>query len=418
MKQSFVLMMMAAMLVVLPCQSVERVKVPAQPKVKTKYVISDASLKRLSNYMEQAVEREDIPSAVCYVEYKGKVVYFEAFGQADREAQRKMKRDAIFRIASQTKLLTTVALMTLYEEGRFSLEDPIKWYLPEFANPVVRVSGSYESGDLVTRPAKGDITIRHLLSHSAGIGYTPYDQDVRVICYNDSDTSITTKEVVRRIATLPLRHDPGKGYTYGFGLDVAGHLAEVISGQRLDELIEERVLKPLDMKDTHFYLPKRKTNRLVALYQKPTKDEPMTLAADSVERFYPLSTANRYFGGGAGMSGTVEDYAHVCRMIKDWGVYDKKRILSRKTIEQMCSDQLFGAAGQYQFGLGLEIISSETSAKRVRTPNSYRWGGYYGTEYIIDPVEDLVILFYTNKVSWHTNRVQDDFFRMVYQSLY
>lgn len=418
MKRSIALLTLAVMLVALPCQSVERVKVPSQPKVKTNTVFSKTSLKRLTDYMEKAVEQENIPSAVCYVEYKGKVVYYEAFGKADREANRKMRRDAIFRNASQTKLLTTIALMTLYEEGRFGLEDPIKWYLPEFANPVVRVSGSYESGDLVTRPAKGDITIRHLLSHSAGISYDPYDQDVRVICYNDSDTSITTKEVVRRIAKLPLKHDPGRGFTYGFGIDVAGHLAEVISGQRLDELIEERVLKPLSMKDSHFYLPKRKANRLVALYQKPSKDEPVSLAEDSVERFYPLSTANRYFGGGAGMSGPIEDYAHACRMIKDWGVYDKKRILSRKTIEQMCSDQLFGAAGAYQFGLGLEVISQETSARRVRTPNSYRWGGYFGTEYIIDPTEDLVILFYTNKISWHTNRVQDDFIRMVYQSLY
>lgn len=418
MKRSFALLILAALLVALPCQSVERVKVPSQPKVKTKTVFSDVSLKRLTNYMEQAVKQEDIPSAVCYVEYKGKIAYFKAFGLADREAKRKMKQDAIFRNASQTKLLTTIALMTLYEEGRFGLEDPIKWYLPEFAHPMVKVSGSYEGGDLVTRPAKSDITIRHLLSHSAGIAYDPYDQDVRVICYNDSDTSITTQEVVKRIAKLPLRHDPGKGFTYGFGMDVAGHLAEVISGKRLDELIEERVLKPLDMNDSYFYLPKRKASRLVALYQKPTKDEPVALAADSVERFYPLSTANRYFGGGAGMSGTIEDYAHACRMIKDWGVYNKKRILSRKTIEQMCSDQLFGAAGAYQFGLGLEIISTETTARRMRTPNSYRWGGYYGTEYIIDPVEDLVILFYTNKVSWHTNRVQDDFIRMVYQSLY
>lgn len=418
MKRLTVLFTLTALLLSQSGYAVERVKRAPRSNVNTSLVFSDLGLKRITEYMEAAMANEDIPSAVCYVEYKGKVVYHKAFGYADREAGRKMRPDALFRIASQTKLLTTISLLSLCDEGLFSLEDPIKWWLPDFAHPEVRVTGSYKSGDLVTRPAKSDITIRHLLSHSAGIGDDPYDQDVQVICYNDSDASITTREVVRRIATLPLRHDPGMGYTYVFGLDVAGHLAEVISGQRLDQLIEERVPKPLEMKDSYFYLPDKKAHRLVALYQKPTPEDPVTLAADSVERFYPLSKANRYFGGGAGMSGTVEDYAHVCRMILNKGIYKNRRVLSRKTVEQLCTDQLFCVAGDFQFGLGLELIAPEKAARQLRTPYSYRWGGYYGTEYLIDPVEDMVILFYTNKVSWHTNRVQDDFIRLVYQALY
>lgn len=418
MKRLILLLITGLMLVSIPCQSVERVKVPKQPKFKVHNVFSSASLKRIDKMMEKAVKEEAIPSAVCYVEYKGKQVYYKAFGAGDREKNRALRRDAIFRNASQTKLVTTVALMTLYEEGLFSLEDPIKKYLPEFSNPVVRVSGSYEGGDLVTRPANGDITIRQLLCHSAGLSYDPYDQDVRVICYNDTDTSVSTEEIVRRIAKLPLRHDPGKGFTYGFGYDVAGRLAEVISGQRLDELIKDRVLKPLDMNDTYFYLPKSKANRLVPLYQKPTREDIVELASDSTERFYPLAENPIYFGGGAGLCGPIKDYAHLCKMIMDGGVYQKKRILSRKTIEQMCSDQLFGVAGDYMYGLGFEITNLEKAARTMKSPGSFCWGGYYGTEYVIDTREDLIILFYTNKISWYYDDVFADFVRMVYMSLY
>jgi CubicO group peptidase (beta-lactamase class C family) len=419
MKRILILLISGLLLTSLPCQSLEKVKVPKQPKYKVSQVFSNKSLRQVDELMERAVKNEAIPSAVCYVQYKGKVVYYKAFGDANKEKGRSLKRDAIFRNASQTKLITTVALMTLYEEGLFRLEDPVKKYLPEFSNPVVRVSGSYEGGDLVTRPAKGDITIRQLLSHSSGISYDPYDQDVRVVCYNyDEDTTVTTEEVVKRIAKLPLRHDPGKGYTYGFSLDVAGRLAEVISGKRLDELIKERVLKPLEMNDSYFYLPKSKAGRLVPLYQKPSKEDSVVLAVDSVQRFYPLSKSRSFFGGGAGMCGTIEDYSHLCVMIRDWGIYKKKRILSRKTIEQMCSDQLFGVAGNYLFGLGLEITNEEMAARTMKTPGSLRWGGMYGTEYLIDPKEDLIILFYTNKVSWYRDDVYGDFVRLVYMSLY
>jgi CubicO group peptidase (beta-lactamase class C family) len=184
----------------------------------------------------------------------------------------------------------------------------------------------------------------------------------------------------------------------------------------LDVLIKNRVLNPLKMKDTYFYLPQSKWNRLVPLYKKPQQDAIIELA-DTLDRFYPLSQGQLYFGGGAGLSGTLEDYAHLCQMILNKGVYGKRTILSRKTVEQMCTDQLFGASGSYQFGLGLEISNQETFARTMKTPGSLRWGGYYGTEYLIDPENDLTILFYTNKVSWYRDDVWSDFFRTVYMAL-
>ncbi|MEA4839853.1 MAG: serine hydrolase domain-containing protein [Bacteroidales bacterium] len=370
--------------------------------------------KNVDRLMKNAVAKDVLPSAVCYVAYHGKPIYYKSFGLADRENDKKLKKDAIFRMASQTKLITTVALMTLYEQGLFSLEDPVKKFLPEFSNPVVYVSGTVAENNLVTRPADGDITIRQLLSHSSGLGYNTYNQDLQIINYAEQ---VTTKEVVERIAKLPLQHDPGNGFTYGFSIDVVGHLAEVISGMRLDSLIKNRVLDPLDMEDTYFYLPPKKFDRLVPLYQKPEQDAPVALATNPISRFYPLAQNKLYFGGGAGLSGTIEDYAHLCQMILDKGVYHKNRILSRKTIEQMCSDQLFGAEGNYKFGLGLEIATEETFARTMKTPGSLCWGGYYGTEYMIDPENELVILFYTNRESWQKNDIWGDFLRAVMMSL-
>jgi CubicO group peptidase (beta-lactamase class C family) len=373
------------------------------------------NLKKIDALMKQAIAQEDLPSAVCYVSYHGKTIYEKAFGKADRDNGKKaLKEDAVFRNASQTKLVTTVALMALYQEGRFNLEDPVSKYLPEFANPVVIVSGSMKANNLITRPAKGQITIRQLLCHSSGISYDSYNQDLQVVRYAEP---ITTAEAVSRIAKLPLRHDPGAGFTYGYSLDVAGRLAEVISGMRLDSLIRLKVLNPLHMKDTYFYLPKDQAKRLVPVYTKTQKEAPIMLA-DSLDCNYPLSPCQTYFGGGAGLCGTIEDYAHLCQMILNQGNYKGKSVLHKKVVEQMCTDQLFGVSGDYQFGLGLEIATPQTFARTMKSPGSLRWGGYYGTEYLIDPKYDIVILFYTNKVGWYNKRdVFGEMLRIVYTSL-
>jgi len=389
---------------------------PVSPKAPpSKEVFFLNRFKQIDNLMKQAVAQEDLPSAVCYVSYNGKPIYYKAFGHADRELGKSLKKDAIFRNASQTKLLTTVALMTLYEKGLFSLEDPIKEFLPEFAHPMVYVSGSVSENNLVTRPAYGDITIRQLLSLTSGIGYDVYDQDLNFLNYTEQ---LTTEEVVKRIAKLPLRHDPGEGFTDGFSFDVAGRLAEVVSGMRLDSLIREAVLEPLEMNDTYFYLPLKKVNRLVPLYQKPEADLPATSSTDSLSRFYPLAQNQLYFGGGAGLSGTIGDYAKLCEMIMNFGLIGKKTYLSWKTIEQMCSDQIFGVEGNFLFGLGLNIATNEDFARTMRNPGSLSGGGEFETKFMIDPRNKLVVLLYTNKASWNKKEdVWGDLLRIVYMSL-
>lgn len=372
-------------------------------------------LERVDDVLTNAVARESLPSAVCYVAYRGRPVYYKAFGFADREDWIPLKKNAIFRIASQTRLITTVALMILYEEGLFHLDDPVKKFLPEFSNPQVYVSGSIKDKNLVTRPAKGDITIRQLLSNTSGIGYDRYDQDVDAIHYSEP---VCTREVVERIARLPLKNDPGKGFTYGFGMDVAGRIAEVASGIRLDSLIRKKVLVPLEMDDSYFFLPKNKADRLVPLYQKPERSLPVTIAVDSVERFYPLARNQVYIGGGGGMCGSIKDFAHLCQMLLDGGRYRGNQILSPKTVKLMGSDQLFRIQSNHVYGLSLEIATGEDFVREMFTPGSLRGGGYYGTEFMIDPENDLVVLLYTNKYLWYDESdVWGDVQRAVYMSL-
>lgn len=409
----FYLLFAGALLNALPAQS-QKAKKPAKP-LQAKDVFDLDKLKKIDVLLKNAIATEALPSAVCMITFRGEPIYFKAFGDATREDKGKaLTKDALFRNASQTKLVTTVALMSMYQDGLFSLEDPVKKYLPEFANPVVRVSGSSESKNLVTRPAKGDITIRQLLCHSSGISYDSFGQDLEVIRYGNV---ISTAEAVNRMAKIPLRHDPGAGFTYGYGIDVAGRLAEVISGVRLDSLIKQRVLAPLDMQNTWFYLPKNQQKRLVPVYAKPDKDSPVMLA-DSLDQNYPNNLTPTYFGGGAGLNGTIEDYSHLCQMILNYGIYDGKRILNKKIVEMMVTDQLFGVSGRMQFGLGLEISTQETFARTMKTPGSLRWGGYYGTEYFIDPKYQVVAMLYTNRVNWYNKQdVWGDLLRIVYMSL-
>jgi CubicO group peptidase (beta-lactamase class C family) len=406
-RKSFSLMFLSLLFAVivtnpgyLNAQTAAKTKKTVKP-TEAKDIYDLDKLKRLDGLLKDAVANGDLPSAVCYISFVGEPIYYKAFGDAVREDKGKtLAKDAIFRIASQTKLVTTIALMRLYEEGLFNLEDPIKNYLPEFSNPVVYVSGSAENRNLVTRPAKGDITIRQLLCHSSGISYDKLGQDVEVIRYS---YPISTSEAVSRIAKLPLKHDPGAGFTYGFSLDVAGRLAEVVTGMRLDSIIKKYVLDPLEMTNTTFYLNKNQTKRLVPVYTKPSLDSPVTLA-DSLDNSYPLNASSLYFGGGAGLSSTIEDYSNICNLIVNMGTFKGKRLLHKKTVEMITTDQLFGVAGNYQFGLGLEIATPQTFARTMKTVGSLRWGGYYGTEYLIDMKYKTVVQLYTNKLDWKSKK--------------
>ena len=393
-------------------------------------------LKRLDTWLQGLIDQDIAPNAVTFVAHKGKIVHYKAFGYSNLAKKTPVKRDDLFRIASQTKAITTVTLMTLYEEEKFLLDDPISKYIPAFKNPKVLVS--YDKNDPVggkyqTRPAKSEITIRQLLSHNAGIPYEhPLDgrPEFKVPYFNDTAPD-KLEDVINKLATRPLLRDPGRsdasgdstgaGFTYGLNIDIIGRLIEILSGKPFDVAMRERVLEPLGMTDTYFYLPDNKANRLVELYSKPSMDKPLTVHANNDYRSFATSGAKTYFSGGAGLISSVADYATFCQMLLNKGMFNNHRILGRKTVEMMLFNQI-GTAEVWdrrdKFGLGFQLITEGSHYGSQATPGSYTWGGMYCSEFTIDPKEELILLIFTNV---HPYAYYGDFvkkFRIgVYQAL-
>ena len=357
------------------------------------------------------------PNTLSFVARNGQIVHHKAYGYKDIEAGIPLKTDDIFRWASQTKAVATVALMTLFEENKFLLDDPVEKYLPMFASPQVFVSGSAEKGDIVTRPATRSITIRQLITHTSGYSYNTFGDSLNGFSY---PYPITTKEIIERIARTPLMHDPGEKFTYGFGIDIVGHLAEVISGKRLDVLMKERIFEPLGMNDSYFYLPEEKHDRLVKLYRE-SGDKSFIFKPDVAEQIYAFDTKRLYHGGGGGLVGTIEDYAKFCQMVLNKGEFNGRRILGRKTIELMGRDNTINVIEKqpFEFGLGFEVGTFKNNyVKNMTSVGSLRWGGAFGTHYVIDPEENLIFLFFTNLLNWsHYTVAPEQFAIAVYQAM-
>ena len=366
-------------------------------------------LKRLDTWLQSLIDKDIAPNAVTFIAHHGKIVHYKAFGYSNLAKKTPVKRDDLYRIASQSKAITTTTLMTLFEEEKFLLDDPISKYIPAFKNPKVLVS--YDKKDPVggsydTRPAKSEITIRQLLSHNAGLPYEhPLDQrpEFKVPFFN-STTTDKLEDVINKLAKRPLLRDPGSdstgaGFTYGLNTDIIGRLVEILSGKSLDAAMRERVLEPLGMSDTYFYLPDAKAGRLVELYDKSSMDKPLTLHPNEAYRNFAVSGAKTYFSGGAGLISSVEDYAKFCQMLLNGGTFNNHRILARKTIELMTRNQI-GAAEVWdrkdKFGLGFQLITENSHYGDQATPGSYTWGGMYCSEFTIDPKEDLILLIFTN----------------------
>ncbi|MBD2757520.1 serine hydrolase domain-containing protein [Spirosoma validum] len=366
-------------------------------------------LKRLDTWLQSLIDQGIAPNAVTFVAHRGKVVHYKAFGYSNLEKKTPAKRDDLYRIASQSKAITTVTLMTLFEEEKFLLDDPISKYIPAFKSPKVLVKYDKKdpvSGNYETRPAKSEITIRQLLSHNAGIPYEhPLDDrpEFKIPFFN-STAPDKLEEVINKLAKRPLLRDPGTdstgtGFTYGLNIDIIGRLIEILSGKPFDVAMRERVLEPLGMSDTYFYLPDNKASRLVELYSKSAMDKPLTLHTNETYRTFATSGAKTFFSGGAGLISSVEDYATFCQMLLNGGMFNNKRILGRKTVEMMLRNQI-GAAEVWdrkdKFGLGFMLITENSHYGDQTSSGSYNWGGMYCSEFTIDPKEELIMLIFTN----------------------
>jgi len=367
---------------------------------------SEERLKKLDNYLESLIKDGIAPNVVSIVIHKGNIVHFKAFGFSNLENKTAIKRDDIFRIASQSKAITTVGLMILFEEGKFLLDDPISKYIPEFKNPQVFVSNDSVTHKVITRAAKSEITIRQLLSHNAGISYEHPLQDLpeyKVPLFSSIQNE-TLAQVIPKLAKRPLIVDPGKEFTYGLNIDILGYLIEKLSGKTLDVFLKEKVMDPLGMKDTYFYLPDNKAPRLVELYSKAKPEDKLTVHQSELFRKFSISGAKTYFSGGAGLVSTAENYAKFMQMILNGGSFNKKNILSRKTIELMSRNQIGEASvwdRQDKFGLGFQIITEKSHYGDNASVNSLTWGGLFCSEYTIDPKEELIMLVLTNVQPYH-----------------
>lgn len=362
--------------------------------------VSAARLQWVDRMLAEAVAQGEVPGVVALIARNGKIVYHKAFGMADAEAGRPQRNDDIFRIASQSKAITSTAVMMLWEEGKFRLDDPISKFIPEFKNPRVLDRFRYADTSYTTRPAAREITIRHLLTHTSGLGYGVIDGDERMkMIYEKAGTTdlFTTEavrigDIVKKLAVLPLHHNPGEAYTYSIGIDVLGYLVEVVSGMPFDRFLKERLFDPLGMDDTYFYLPEGKASRLVAIQQR--ENGAWVRFPDTFyDPDFPIKGEKTFFGGGGGLSSTARDYATFLQMYLNGGELNGVRILSRKTVETIMSDHtgdLYGG-GDSHHGLAFGVLKAAGAARGgVGSAGTFEWGGYFNTQYFADPQENVI----------------------------
>jgi CubicO group peptidase (beta-lactamase class C family) len=363
--------------------------------------MSTVRLERLSAVLQEYVDHGRVPGSVTIIVRRGKVVYLEGFGHRDRQAADPMAPDAIFRIASQSKALVSVAVMMLQEEGKLLIADAIGDYLPEFLETTVAVPD--DSGGYTVAPAERPITIRDLLTHSAGIGYgggvaSDRWQEAGITGWYFADRDEPIGATVARMAEIPFATQPGDGFTYGYATDILGHLVERVSGSPLDVFLEQRITGPLGMDDTHFYLPADKVDRLTVVYSHGD-DGTLERAPDPggmVGQGAYVDGPRQSFSGGAGLLSTATDYARFLQMLLNGGELDGVRLLSRKSVEQMTVRHLpLPARDGLGFGLGFMIVTDLGLWGGMASTGAYFWGGAYHSVYWVDPVEQLVLVHFT-----------------------
>jgi len=369
--------------------------------------LSSKRLERLTNKLDNYVSDEKLPGGVALVLRKGKAAYFYSFGYRDKELMDPMEKDDIFRIASQTKAIISVGIMILQEKGLLLIQDPVGKYIPEYNN--TKVAEDDGNGSYKVVKAKRKITIRDLLTHTAGIGWgfgpakdVWLKEDIMGWYFSHRDESI--QATIKRLAKLPMDAQPGEKFVYGLSIDILGALIEVVSNQPLDQFLKNEIFDPLKMNDTYFFLPFEKKERLAKVYSS-TKNE-IKLAAEPGKRVgasmvgqgHYMNGPRMSFSGGAGLLSTAEDYAIFLQMMLNEGQFGKKRILSRKSVELMTTNHIadisFGVDG-VRFGLGFSILEQLGGRGMLGSIGEFSWGGAYHSTYWVDPKEDMVVVYFT-----------------------
>jgi CubicO group peptidase (beta-lactamase class C family) len=378
---------------------------PAKPKATKSKAVVPTELPAIDALLREYTAANKVPGASALIMRDGKVIYRKAFGLDDVATKTPLREDAILRIASQTKAIVSTGVMMLYDEGKFQLDDPISKYLPAFRNPKVLATFNPADSSYTTVPARSEITIRQLLTHTSGLGYPVIGSKEAKAIYAKAHIPSGIGTPGGKLATsmnalgqLPLLHQPGEKFTYGLSIDVLGYLIEVLSGQPLDQFLRARLFEPLAMRDTYFYLPKEKQPRLAVLYTEDANKQTIKMpVTGGLRPDYP-KMAGTYFSGGAGLSSTLDDYAAFLQMLLNEGQYNGKRLLKPATVRLMTTNQIGDVnQGQNKFGLGFGIATAKGAAQSGVSEGSYEWGGIFGTTYWVDPKEKIVALLYTQK---------------------
>jgi CubicO group peptidase (beta-lactamase class C family) len=388
--------------------------------------LSVERLNRLSSTLQQYVDQQRVAGLVTIVVRNGRTVHLESFGKRDLESGAAMQADTIFRIASMSKAITSVATLMLLEEGKLLLNDPVSKFIPSFAKTTVIVPpppGAVAGTPVSVVPAKRSITIRDLLTHTAGIGYGAGPAEalykaanVHMWYFADKNEPIAT--TIDRLAALPFDAQPGERYVYGFNTDILGVVVEKASGMTLDEFFRTRIFQPLKMVDTHFYLPPEKRDRLATVYSL-RDGKLMRAPEEGMGQGAYLEGPRQSFSGGAGLLSTASDYARFLQMVVNSGELDGARLLSPKTVELMSSSHtgtLFNE-GRTGFGLGFEVVEHVGRSGEHGSVGLLSWGGAYHTDFWADPQEKLVAVLMTQLLPATGSDLHGKFRALVYQSI-
>jgi CubicO group peptidase (beta-lactamase class C family) len=385
-----------------------------------------ARLQRLDAVIQDHVDRKQIAGAIMFIARDGKTAHQRTYGMQDIEAARPMAPDAIFRIASMSKAVTSVAVMMLYEEGKFRLHDPVSKFIPGFAKSVVAVTPSETTPAVAgkayaTVPVKRPIQIRDLLTHTAGLTYgdglaNAEYRAANLVGWNFTAKDETIGEAINRLATLPLHGQPGEVYQYGYSIDVLGYLVEVVSGMPLDRFFEERIFRPLKMVDSCFYLPPAKSARLANVYGL---ERGTLVLKETAEKSLYVYGPRKCFSGGAGLLSTVNDYGRFLQMLLNNGELEGARVLSPKSVELMHANH---TGDKYvrdtnAFGLGFWVLQDLGYYGELGSEGSYGWGSAYFPQYLVDPKERLVAIFMTQHMPSGGLDLNQRFKTLMYQAL-
>lgn len=392
--------------------------------------MSARTLAKIDAHINQYMEEGKVPGGSFMIVKKGKIVYEKNFGYHTSQNETAYQSSDIYRLASMTKAVTCVAIMQLWEQGKIGLDDPVYQYIPSFENQVVLDGFDPADSSYTTVPVDKPVTIRNLLTHTSGIVYGGFNPGKLMAVYEQFDMNVgfshpkwTTQEWIDKLGKVPLAHQPGKQFSYGLNMDVLGRVIEVVSGTPLNQYFKKNIFAKAGMKDTHFYLPQSKFERLVPVY---TNVKGKLIALEEIggeaQASYPKEGPRNFYAGGAGLSGTIHDYARFINILASGG----GQLLGPKALAEMTKDQMPQVITNYQpnpnqtdgsFALGFTLYQDKPNKKSPKTPGTYEWGGYFNTKFFIDPAKQMVFVGMTQIVPFNDNDFWEEMYKIIYAAL-